>query len=194
MRWPGPAGRARPPSARRELRPSCFESLEAVELLCGTVYRRALRELERGAERRQRERRRVVRTGEVGRDDPFQPVTGRRTQRSGRLPVGKVSEASGDPALERPDVWPVTEHVFVVVELEEKRRRTTQEVEELPLHVPEVGGDDHPGVVRFEGVGNGLVGVVRSRERTEADVADPPLAAGLHPDERRKEISFETES
>ena len=80
-----------------------------------------------------------------------------------------------------------------MVELEKKRRRPAKEVQELALDVSEIGGDDDPGLVGFEGVGDRFVRVVRGSERPEADLPDPPLAARLHAHERRKEVAFEAE-
>ena len=68
-----------------------------------------------------------------------------------------------------------------------------QEVHEVLLGAAEVRGDDDARVVGFEGVRDGLVGVVRRRERAEAEVADPALAARLDADKRREEVALEAD-
>ncbi len=73
------------------------------------------------------------------------------------------------------------------------RRGLAQEVHERLLGPAEVRGDDDARVVRLEGVGHGLERVVRRRERPEAEVPDPPVAARDDADERREEIALEAD-
>src|SRR5450759_875409 len=99
--------------------------------------------------------------------------------------------AARDPLLERPGVRAVAQHVLVVVELEEQRRRVSEELHEVLFNPAEVGGDDGPRPALFESVNDRFVRVVRRRERAEPDVSDPPFAARLDADKRRKEVPFE---
>src|SRR5437762_13722243 len=102
-----------------------------------------------------------------------------------------MPETPRDPLLERPGVGAVAKHVLVVVELEQEGRRVPQKIDEAGFGAAEVGGDDDPRPLLFEGIGDRFVRVVRGCERAEPELPDPALAPRLDADKRREEVALE---